>query len=118
MQIAFPFHVNQGLAAETGYDDHIRQMIEQVLFTEPNERVNRPDFGCGLGRLVFESPNSEMITAIQALVQSSLQQWLRDLIQVEGVQVMQVESTLRISIQYIVLLTRERQLAEFERSGG
>ena len=54
----FPYHFDgRGRTATTGRDDHIRDLIEQVLFTAPGERVMRPDFGSGLLALVFE-PNS------------------------------------------------------------
>ena len=67
-------------------DDHIRDLIEQVLFTAPGERVNRPNFGSGLLQLVFAPNSDELAAATQFLVQGALQQWLGDLIQVEGVE--------------------------------
>jgi phage baseplate assembly protein W len=97
----FPFHVDgRGRAAETGEDDHIRDMIFQVLFTSPGERVNRPDFGCGLKQLVFMPNSDALATATQVLVQGSLQRWLDPVIEVEAVQVEAVESELRVSIVY------------------
>jgi phage baseplate assembly protein W len=97
----FPFHVDgRGRAAETGEDDHIRDMIFQVLFTNPGERVNRPDFGCGLKQLVFMPNSDALATATQVLVQGSLQRWLDPVIEVETVQVEAVESELRVSVVY------------------
>ena len=59
----FPFRIDKrGRTTVTGENDHIRDMIEQVLFTNPGERVNRPDFGCGLKRLLF-MPNSQPLAA-------------------------------------------------------
>ena len=76
----------RGRTAATSDDDHIRDMIEQVLFTTPGERVNRPTFGSGLLQLVF-APNSDALAATtQFLVQSALQQWLGEVIAVEDVQ--------------------------------
>ena len=77
----FPYRIDgRGRTAGTGADDHLRDLIEQVLFTSPGERVMRPDFGCGLAQLVFE-PNSVTLAATtQMLVQSSLQQHLSHLI--------------------------------------
>lgn len=116
MQIAYPFHLDpDGLAASADQDAHIRDLIEQVLFTSPGERVNRPDFGCGLEQLVFAQIGTERATAIQGLVQGALQQWLRDLIQVERVSVAMDDATLQITIQYVVLQTQQRQVARFER---
>ena len=70
MQIDHPFHLdNRGRTAETGRDDHIRDLIEQVLFTSPGERVNRPTFGCGLTQLLFAPNSPELAAATQFLVQ-------------------------------------------------
>ena len=73
----FPYHVDgRGRTAETDEDDHIRDLIYQVLFTNPGERVNRPDFGCGISQLVF-MPNSDVLAAAtQFLVQGALTRWL------------------------------------------
>ncbi|HEX6288348.1 MAG TPA: GPW/gp25 family protein [Herpetosiphonaceae bacterium] len=117
MQIDYPFHIDRrGHTADTTQDEHIRDLIEQVLFTSPGERVNRPTFGSGLLQLVF-APNSDVLaTATQASVQGALQQWLGDLIQVEAVQVTNVDSTLEVLVQYIVRRTQQRQVAQFQRA--
>jgi phage baseplate assembly protein W len=94
------------------YEPHIRDLIEQVLFTAPGERVNRPDFGSGLLRLVF-APNSDQLAATtQYLVQASLQQYLGDLIQVDAVEVENQESTLRVTVRYLGRQTQTVQTAE------
>jgi hypothetical protein len=75
-------------------------MIHQVLFTNPGERVNRPDFGCGLLQLVF-MPNSEALAAAtQFTVQGALQRWLGDVIQVERVEVTAVDARLHVEVVY------------------
>lgn len=112
----FPYNVDgRGRTATAGRDAHIRDLIEQVLFTSPGERVNRPDFGCGLLALVFAPNSAELAAASQFLVQASLQQWLSDLIVVEGVSVEAMDSRLRVAVQYIVKRTGGRELAEFSR---
>lgn len=104
--------------AVTDRDDHIRDLIEQVLFTSPGERVMRPDFGAGLLALVFE-PNSETLAAAtQMLVQSSLQQHLSHLIAVQSVNVVNEDATLRIDVVYIVRLDRSLHQASFTAPGG
>ncbi|HET7077000.1 MAG TPA: GPW/gp25 family protein [Chloroflexia bacterium] len=116
MQIDYPYHFDsRGRTATTDQDDHIRDLIEQVLFTVPGERVNRPTFGTGLLQLVFAPNSDELATATQFLVQSALQQWLGDLIQVEAVAVENVDSTLRLTVQYTVRRTQQRQVAQFSR---
>ena len=97
----FPFHIDgRGRSAETAEDDHIRDMIFQVLFTNPGERVNRADFGCGIKQLVFMPSSDALATATQFLVQGSLQRWLDSVIQVESVDVEAVESELRVTVIY------------------
>ncbi len=116
MQIDYPFHLDaHGRTARTSDDDHIRDLIEQVLFTAPGERVNRPTFGTGLMQLVFAPNSDELATATQFLVQGALQQWLGDLIQVEAVQVASQESTLTVTVQYRVRRNQQRQTAQFSR---
>jgi hypothetical protein len=118
MQLDYPYHFDgRGRTAETTDDDHLRDLIEQVLFTAPGERVNRPTFGSGVMQLVF-APNSDALaSATQQMVQGALQQWLGDLIQVQSVDVQNVDSTLRIQIQYIVRRTQQTQVAQFTRGG-
>ncbi len=116
-QIDFPFHIyDDGRTASTTPDDHIRDLIEQVLFTSPGERVNRPSFGSGLLQLVF-APNSDALaTATQFMVQGALQQWLGDLIQVENVEVTSQDSTLRVEVRYVVRRNGQRQVTQFSRA--
>jgi hypothetical protein len=116
MNVDFPYHFDsRGRTAETDYDAHIRDLIEQVLFTAPGERVNRPDFGSGLLRLVFAPNSSELAATTQYLVQGSLQQYLGDLIQVDAVDVTSEDSTLRVLVRYVVRRTQTLQTAEFTK---
>ena len=100
----FPYRIDsRGRTAEAGDDDHLRDLIEQVLFTAPGERAMRPDFGCGLAQLVFE-PNSVTLAATtQTLVQSALQQHLAHLIAVNEVRVDSGDAALRVHVAYTVL---------------
>ena len=115
--VDYPYHVDgRGRTADTGADDHIRDLIEQVLFTAPGERVMRPDFGSGLYALVFEPGGPELVATTQHLVQGSLQQELGSLIAVDSVQVSQNEGTLDVFVSYVVLRTRQQSQASFSRS--
>lgn len=108
---------NTGRTATTAaFDVHVRELIAQVLFTRPGERLMRPTFGSGLMQAVFEPAGAEMIATAQFLVQASLQQWLGDVITVESVTVEQEDSTVRVTVQYILRRTRERQTDTYERS--
>ena len=118
MDIDFPFHFDgRGRTAEAATDEHVRDLIEQVLFTSPGERVNRPTFGSGLMQLVFAPNSDELATATQFLVQAALQQWLGDLIEVGDVQVKNEDAVLHVTVQYTVRRTQQSQVADFRRSG-
>lgn len=118
MNIDYPYRFDgRGRTAETGDNEHIRDLIEQVLFTAPGERVNRPNFGSGLLRLVFAPNSEELAAATQFLVQGSLQQWLGDLIEVHDVKVVNDDSALVVTVQYTVRRTLEEQTARFTRPG-
>ena len=115
----FPYHVDgRGRTATTGADDHLRDLIEQVLFTAPGERVMRPDFGSGLLGLVFEPGGPELVATTQHLVQGALQQELGHLIAVDSVEVSQDDGALRVSVSYVALRTQERTAATFSRSAA
>jgi len=117
MNISFPFQFDsKGRTAIADEDKHIRDMIEQVLFTTPGERVNRPTFGSGLMQLVFEPNSNELATTVQFLVQGALQQWLGDLISVDSVDVQNPDSLLQVTVVYILRRTQEKKVAVFEKA--
>ena len=118
MNIDFPFHFDRrGRTATTDDDDHIRDMIEEFLFTNPGERVNRPDFGAGLLQLIFAPNSPELATAVQFTIQAGLQRWLSDLIEVRNLQVTSADSTLPVLVQYVVKRTGEQRTQTFEKGG-
>lgn len=108
----------RGRTAETDRADHLRDLIEQLLFTTPGERVMRPDFGGGVLQLVFAPAGDHLAATTQFLVQGALQQWLGDRIQVEDVDVSAEDSTLRVVIRFIELRTGESRTETFERQGA
>lgn len=105
-----------GRTTRTNRADHIRDLIEQLLFTAPGERVNRPEFGSGLMQLVFAPNSAELAAAVQFTTQSAIQQWLGDLIDVERLSVEADEAVLRVSLTYSITATGEVVTAEL--SGG
>lgn len=118
LNVGFPYRFDgRGRTAQTNEPDHIRDLIEQVLFTAPGERVNRPDFGCGLLQLVFAPNSSELATATQFLVQGALQQSLGDVINLTDVAVSQEDSTLTVTVQYTIRDTQQQVVAQFVRGG-
>jgi phage baseplate assembly protein W len=115
MDLAFPYQL-----AFTGHTDeqpadHIRDLIEQVLFTNPGERVNRPDFGTGLLEFIFGAESDELVAALQFMIQGALQQWLGEVIDVEGVVVQRQETALQVTVQYVERRTQQRRQAQFKR---
>jgi phage baseplate assembly protein W len=117
MNIDYPFHFDhRGRTATTGEDDHIRDMIEQFLFTNAGERVNRPEFGSGLLQMIFAPNSPELAAALQFTVQAGLQRWLGDVIEVQAVEVTSQEATLRVNVKYLIRRTQETRVATFSRS--
>lgn len=115
--IRIPIGIDRGLgrlAEETDYAAHVEQLMLQVLFTAPGERVNRPDFGCGLGRMVF-APNSEAsANLLKVTIGQSLQTWLGDLIRVEEVKTSANGETLDVGIVYMLHARPERRFLNLE----
>ena len=114
----YPFHIDgRGRTADTGEDDHIRDLIHQVLFTNPGERVNRPDFGCGLKQLVFMPNSDALAAATQLLVQGALQRWLETVVQVERVTVEARDEQLHVTVAYSKRSSGERRQDLFTPAG-
>jgi len=108
MNIDFPFHFDgQGRTASTNDDDHIRDLIEQFLFTNSGERVNRPDFGSGLLQLVFAPNSPELAAALQFTMQAGLNRWLGDLIELRALDVQRNDAELRVIVNYVVRRTNQ-----------
>ena len=105
----FPFSVGSGgRIVATGGDDAIRAKIIQVLFTAPGERVNKPDFGCGLLNLVFEPNDGVLAAATEFTVAQALSRWLAEDIVVKAVEVEAREERAVVQVVY----TRKRDLAQ------
>jgi Bacteriophage baseplate protein W len=116
MNVDYPYHIDgRGRTGVTSDDDWIRDLIEQILFTIPGERVNRPDFGCGLMQLVFAPNSNELAAATQFAVGAALQQWLGDLVQLKTVQVEADDAKLRVTVQYVVVRTQQERVEQFTR---
>jgi phage baseplate assembly protein W len=110
MNIDFPFHFDtRGRTATTDDNDHIRDMIEQLLFTNPGERVNRPDFGSGLLQMVFAPNSTELASALQFTTQAALQRYLGDVIDLGQVEVTAEDATLTVVVRYTVRETQEKR---------
>lgn len=119
VHIRFPLAFDtRGRTAVVDHARHVREMIEEFLFTSPGERVNRPDFGSGILNLIF-APNSVGLAAtLEATIQAGLQSCLGNLIEVKHLEVSAEDSILRIDLAYSLLRTGEERTESFERSLG
>jgi phage baseplate assembly protein W len=117
MNIAYPFQFDgRGRTAVADDSDHIREMIEQLLFTNPGERVNQPDLGSGLLQMVFAPNSPELAAALQMTVQAALQRFLGDLIDLQHVQVSAQDSALTVVVQYVLNQTQQGYTQTFVRN--
>jgi phage baseplate assembly protein W len=108
MNIEYPLQFDgRGRTAATNDSDHIRGMIEQLLFTNPGERVNQPDLGSGVLQMVFAPNSQELAAALQLTVQAALQRFLGDLISLQQVQVTAQDSILTVIVQYVLNQTQQ-----------
>jgi phage baseplate assembly protein W len=114
MNLAFAYSFDStGHTAQTDPLTHIGDMIEQILFTSPGERVNRPTFGSGTAQLVF-APNSDVLAATQQqVIQAALHQWLSDLVRINSVAVTAEDAVLQITVVYTVIQTQQQQTQQF-----
>lgn len=114
MQIDFPFHFDvNGRTAQTDDADHVRDMIELLLFTRPGERVNRPDFGSGLYHAVFAPNSPELATALEHTTRAALQRYLGDVIEVRQLTVLADDAALRVNLIYALRSTGEQRSEAF-----
>jgi phage baseplate assembly protein W len=117
MNIDYPYQIgSRGRTATTDYDEHVRDMIEQLLFTEHGERVNRPDFGSGAMQLVFAPNSPELAATVQFTLQAALQAWLGDVIDLQSLTVTADDSQLEIDLNYVVRATGVAADASFVRA--
>ena len=110
--IRYPFTLDRArseLAVEPDHAAHVEQMIKQVLFTTPGERVNRPDFGCGIRRMVFAPLSDVSANLVQVTVLDALNLWLSSLIKVEKVEAKFAAEQLDITIAYSLRTTGDRR---------
>lgn len=117
MHVAHPFRIDgRGRTASADHDEHVRDLIEQILFTSPGERVNRPNFGSGLLQTVFAPAGDEIAAALQQQIQAILQHWLGDAARIETVLLETSESTIVVTVRYVVKHAHRASVARFEGS--
>lgn len=87
LQHPFRFGAQGGVAVIDDADRHLRDKVVAVLFTAPGERVNRPDFGVGLNRAVFDELSDLTVGALEFRISQALRHDLGDEILIDGVDV-------------------------------
>jgi uncharacterized protein len=118
LNIAFPYQFDgRGRTAQAAIADYVTQLVEQTLFTSPGERVNLPDFGSGLLQLPFAPNSMEMAAATQFAVQGALQKWLGSYLKVQSVTASAQDSTLTVTVSYVLLATNVTEVQTFVYGG-
>src|SRR6266436_9926274 len=116
--VNFPFQFDGRGRTLNPQQDYLRQLVEQVLFTSPGERVNLPDFGSGLLQLPFAPNSLEMAAATQFTVQAALQKWLSNYVKVQSVVASAQEATLTVTVSYSLLNSDVTQVQTFVYGGN
>lgn len=115
--IRWPFAVDGGrgeFAVEADHARHVEQMMMQVLMTAPGERVNRPDFGCGVKRFVFSPMSEASASLVRIAIVDALDRWLGSVIDVDRVEVEFRQETLAVTIVYSLKVTGVRRHLNLE----
>jgi phage baseplate assembly protein W len=118
MNVNFPYQFDGRGRTLDPQQDYVRQLIEQVLFTSPGERVNLPDFGSGLLQLPFALNSPELAAATQFTVQGALQKWLSNYIKVQSVVALAQEGVLTVTVTYSLLATDVTHVETFVYGSG
>jgi phage baseplate assembly protein W len=119
MNVDFPFRIGADARTATAADPkHVRDMIDILLFTQPGERLMRPDFGSGLLQYVFAPNSAELAAALKLTVQAGLDQWLGDIVDVRSLEIEAIEATLSVRLSYSVRATGEVRTEAFVRSAS
>jgi phage baseplate assembly protein W len=117
IHIAVPYGLDaRGRTATATDADHLKQMLNVLLFTSPGERVNRPDFGGGLRPLVFDPNSAELAAALRFNLQANLQRWMGDLLDLQDLVVANDDAELQVEIRFLVRRTGEVRTAQFNRA--
>jgi phage baseplate assembly protein W len=115
--IRFPLAVDRGLLAvarERDHSRHVDQLVRQLLLTDPGERVNRPDFGCGIRRMLFAPNDPAAATLAQVAIAEALQRWLAPVITLDSVTVQAVDAVAEVTVVYTVRARGERRYLNLE----
>lgn len=100
LHLAFPFAIANGLPRTVNLTGYIPQLIEQILFTAPGERVNRPNFGCGISQLVFQPLEEDAAVSLQQMLQAQLQQYITDYAEIVSLSVSSQSTEMLVTVTF------------------
>jgi Bacteriophage baseplate protein W len=115
---AYPLRIDGGSqqAAQAPYAQHVEQMIEQILLTAPGERVDMPQFGCGLRQLLFAPITSQLDAMLNLQITQALGKYLAGIITVSAISVTTSEDdgaldpgTVLVTIAYTLVDTQTQE---------
>lgn len=99
--VSFPLRLDgYGRSATVPTDMAVRELLAELLFTSPGERLNRPQLGCGLIELIFDASTDELRAATQFQVTATIQQWLGDVLTVAGVEIRSSGAAIEVTVKY------------------
>jgi uncharacterized protein len=78
----------------------VRAMLEQILFTMPGERVNRPTFGVGVQQYVFEPLTPMLSERIRVALDENVYEHLGREVRIDGVSVEREEEKLLVRVTF------------------
>ena len=101
--ISFPLRLdNRGRLTSCDYPQHVREMLEQLLFTQPGERVSRPEFGTPISNTIFDRPTPDVLSNLEFQISTSVQRFMGDVIALENVDVQVEDNKLYVTIRYLI----------------
>lgn len=108
--LRFPFGIaDRGAARSVPREEQIGQQLEQLLFTIAGERVDRPAFGCGVQRLVFEGASPTSAATAEYTISINIRRYMTDIIILDAVRVTTDDTTLYVDILYTIVETMEER---------
>ena len=116
--MAYPFRLTRTGPATSTRMEHIREQVEQVLFTSPGERVFRPEFGFGARQHVFEPNAPQLHELVQTRLFGSLAEALAGEVEQRTLRV-EVEAPadaperLLVRISYVIAALQKEEHHEF-----
>jgi phage baseplate assembly protein W len=99
--LGFPLHLSPARGLDVvPLEESVRAMLEQILFTAPGERVNRPTFGVGVQNYVFEPTSAMLANQIRIALDENVYEFLGKNVRILNVSVDWDEAGLHVHIAF------------------